>query len=156
MPSENARSGTGVDYGVVGQTPNVLRGRERGKKGWEAFARPDNGGWQGGRSCAGARGAPLKSLDSDENFSMVRPKKCQITRKSIKKSVRISQGSGTFLGRTSQKNHPVYIVHLAELNLQICNYAQKRRICKYALDENFHGHFCPRRKAAKFCHPGSC
>ena len=68
MPSENARSGTGVDYGVVGQTPNVLRGRERGKKGWEAFARPDNGGWQGGRSCAGARGAPLKSLDSDENF----------------------------------------------------------------------------------------
>ena len=35
---------------------------------------------------------------------------------------------GTFLGRTSQKNHPVYIVHLAELNLQICNYAQKRHI----------------------------
>ena len=24
---------------------------------------------------------------------------------------------------------------------------------KYALDENFHDHFCPRRKAAKFCHP---
>ena len=34
---------------------------------------------------------------------------------------------------------------------------QKRRICrensKYALDEIFYGHFCPRRKAAKFCHP---
>ena len=34
---------------------------------------------------------------------------------------------------------------------------QERRICcencKYALDENFHGHFCPQRKAAKFCHP---
>ena len=35
---------------------------------------------------------------------------------------------------------------------------QKRRICrencKYALYENFHNHFCPRRKAATFCHPG--
>ena len=41
--------------------------------------------------------------------------------------------------------------------MQICDYAEKRRICrencKYALDKNFHGHFCPRRKAAKFCHP---
>ena len=51
------------------------------------------------------------------------------------------------------------IVHLyfTELNLQICDYAQKRRIwrenCKYALDKNFHCHFCSRRKAAKFCHP---
>ena len=25
--------------------------------------------------------------------------------------------------------------------------------CKYALDENFHGYFCPRRRASKFCHP---
>ena len=52
----------------------------------------------------------------------------------------------------------VYIAHFTELNLQICDYAKKQRICcencKYALDENFHGHFCPRRKAAKFCHPG--
>ena len=51
----------------------------------------------------------------------------------------------------------VYIAYFAELNLQISDYTQKRRICrenhKYALDENFHGHFCPRRKAAKFCHP---
>ena len=53
-----------------------------------------------------------------------------------------------------------YMVHIAyftELNLRICNYAQKRRICrencKCALDENFHGHFCPWWKAAKFCHP---
>ena len=41
--------------------------------------------------------------------------------------------------------------------LQLCDYAQKQRIwrknCKYALDENFHCHFCSRRKAAKFCHP---
>ena len=52
----------------------------------------------------------------------------------------------------------VYIAYSTELNLQICDCAQKRRICrencKYALDENFHGHFCPPRKAAKFCHPG--
>ena len=51
----------------------------------------------------------------------------------------------------------VYIAYFTELILQICDYAQKRRIwresCKYALDENFHCHFCFRRKAAKFCHP---
>ena len=53
----------------------------------------------------------------------------------------------------------VYIAYFTELNLQICNYAQKQRICrkncKYAFDENFHGHFCPQRKAAKFCHPAT-
>ena len=52
----------------------------------------------------------------------------------------------------------VYIAYFTELNLQICDYAQKRCICrencKYAFDENFYGHFCPRRKAANFCHPG--
>ena len=52
----------------------------------------------------------------------------------------------------------IYIAYFIELILQICDYAQKRRICrescKYALDKNFHGQFCPRRKAAKFCHPG--
>ena len=50
----------------------------------------------------------------------------------------------------------VYIAYFNELNLQICDYAQKWRICrkncKYALDENFHGDFCPRQKAANFCH----
>ena len=39
----------------------------------------------------------------------------------------------------------VYIAYFTELNLQICNYAQKQRICrencKYGLDEKF----CPRR-----------
>ena len=53
----------------------------------------------------------------------------------------------------------VYIAYFTELNLQICDYSQKRRICceigKYAFDKNFHGHCCPRRKAAKFCHPGT-
>ena len=51
----------------------------------------------------------------------------------------------------------VYIAYFTELILQICDYAQKRRIlrenCKYAFDEKFHGHFCSRRKPAKFCHP---
>ena len=52
----------------------------------------------------------------------------------------------------------VYIAYFTKLKLQICDYSQKgdicRENCKYALDENFHGHFWPRRKAAKFCHPG--
>ena len=39
----------------------------------------------------------------------------------------------------------VFIAYYTELILQICDYAQKRRIYrknfKYALDENFHGIF---------------
>ena len=54
----------------------------------------------------------------------------------------------------------VYIAYFPELILQICDFAQKRRIwrenCKYALNKNCHCHFCSRRKAAKFCHPGVC
>ena len=50
----------------------------------------------------------------------------------------------------------VGIANYTELNLQICNYAQKRRIChkkrKQAL-EKFLWSFCPRRKAANFCQP---
>ena len=61
-------------------------------------------------------------------------------------------------GEAHLKNHPVYIAYHSELNLQICIYEQKRRICcensKYLLDENSYGHFCPRRMAANFCHPG--
>ena len=53
----------------------------------------------------------------------------------------------------------VYIAYYTELNLQICDYALKRRICRenstYALDDNFPGRFCLRRKAANFCHPDS-
>ena len=52
--------------------------------------------------------------------------------------------------------HIIYIAEYTELNKN-CNYASKRRFCrennKYAADENFCGHFCPRRKAANFCHP---
>ena len=53
----------------------------------------------------------------------------------------------------------VCIAYYTELDLQICNYAQKLRICreksKYVLDESFCGHICPRRKAVNFCHPDS-
>ena len=46
---------------------------------------------------------------------------------------------------------------LYKLNLQVCNYAQKRRICRknseYAPDENSYAHFCSRRKADNFCQP---
>ena len=53
----------------------------------------------------------------------------------------------------------VYIAYFTKLSLQICDYAQKRRICRencnYAFDERFHGHVCPRRKPAKSCHPDS-
>ena len=52
----------------------------------------------------------------------------------------------------------VFIAYFTKLNSKLWDYAQKRRICrkncKYALDERFHGHFCPRRKLAKSCHPG--
>ena len=66
-------------------------------------------------------------------------------------------GSKTvFLGQEVHY-YMVYIAYFTELILQICDYAQKRRIwrenCKYALDENLHCHFCSRRMAAKFCHP---
>ena len=56
-----------------------------------------------------------------------------------------------FLG---QKVHyyKVYLAYYTELNVQICNYAQKQRICRKNI--KFDGHFCPRRKAANFCHRG--
>ena len=119
---------------------------------------------QGGRSCAGARGPPPKSLDSDEN---IKPEDmlfcCELrfvmiyallgdlwAKKCLFGSITV------FLGQEVHY-HMVYNAYFTELNLQICDYAQKRRICrencKYVMDENFHGHFCPRRKAAKFCHP---
>ena len=51
----------------------------------------------------------------------------------------------------------VCIAYYTDSNLQLC---AKQRICceksKYELDESFYGHFCPRGKAANFCHPGHC
>ena len=50
-----------------------------------------------------------------------------------------------------------YIAYYADKNLQICNYAKKRRIChenkKKRARQNFVWPFCSRRKAANFCHP---
>ena len=55
-----------------------------------------------------------------------------------------------FLGKKCMHYIMVYIVYHTELNFWICNYAQKRRICrensKYALDKNSYGHLNPRRK----------
>ena len=61
-----------------------------------------------------------------------------------------------FLGQEVQYCLAVYIAYYTEIDLQICNYAQKWRICrensKYAPDK-FCGHLCIRRKDANFCHP---
>ena len=46
----------------------------------------------------------------------------------------------------------IYVLHII-LN-KIRKFAITRKNSKYAPDENFWGHFCPRRKAANFCHPG--
>ena len=42
-----------------------------------------------------------------------------------------------------------YCAKFANLQLRIC-----RENSKYALDESFYGHFCPRRKAGNFFQPG--
>ena len=109
------------------------------------------------RSLRGHGGPLPKSLDSDENF---KPEHTLFCRELgfvaiyalfgdlwVKNSVSWARSAllhGTY--------HIFYCIFL-----QICDYAQKRRICrencKYALDERFHGHFCPRRKPAKSCHP---
>ena len=110
----------------------------------------------------GHEGPPLKSLDSDKNF---KPKHMLFCRELRFVEIYALFGDlwakkvpfwaiTVFLGQMHY--YMVYNAYFTELNLHICNYGQKRRICrencKYAFDENFHGHFCPRRKAAKFCH----
>ena len=108
---------------------------------------------QGGRSCAGAQGAP-------------QPKVWTRT-KILSPNIRYFVANGDLWAKKVpfwvflwQEVHyyMVCIAYFTEFNLQIWDYTQKRRIhcenCKYAFDESFHGHFCPRRKAAKFCHPG--
>ena len=112
-------------------------------------------------------GGPLpKKMDSDENFKPEHTLFCRELRFVVisalfrglvaKKSAFL--GQKVFLGQEVHY-YVVCIAYFIELNLQICDYAQKRRIrrenCKYAFDGNFHGHFCPRRKAAKFCYPAS-
>ena len=110
------------------------------------------------------RGPPPKSLDSDENF---KPEHMLFCRKLrflaiyalfgdhwAKKC--LFESKTVFLGQEVHY-YMVCIAYFTELNSKIWDYAQKRRICRencnYALDERFHGHFCPRRKPTKSCHP---
>ena len=66
-------------------------------------------------------------------------------------------GSKTvFLGQEVH-HYMVYIAYFTELNFQICDNAQKRRICrqncKYALDEKKLWHFLPPPKACQVLPP---
>ena len=121
---------------------------------------------QGGRSCAKARRAFAKKFGLEGKFQT-------LTYAIYAKLSRyydllqfthfledVGQKKCSFWSKTvfPGQKVPYYMVYIAYYNgmkLQICNYAQKRRICKYTPDENFCGHFCPRRKAANFCHPAS-
>ena len=114
----------------------------------------------------GRGGPPPKSLDSNENFKPEHTLFCRELRFVAIYALfgdlwakKCLFGSKTvFLGQEVHY-YMVYIAYFTELILQICDCAQKRRIwrgnCKYALDENFHCHFCSWREAAKFCHPAS-
>ena len=107
---------------------------------------------------------PPKSLDSDENFKPEHTLFCRELRfvaiyalfGNLWAKKCLFRSKIVFLGQEVHY-YMIYIALFTELILHICDYAQKRRICrencKYALDENVHDHFCPRRKAAKFCHP---
>ena len=84
--------------------------------------------------------------DSDENFKPKHTLFCRKLRLRDLWAKKCHFGSKTvFLGQEVHY-YMVYIAYFTELNLQICDYAQKQRICrencKYALDKNFHGHFC--------------
>ena len=87
-------------------------------------------------------GGPLpKSLDSDKNFKPGHTLFCRDLRtfwRSLGKKVPFWVKT-VFLGQ-EVLYYMVYIAYFTELNLQICNYTQKRRICrekcKYVLDEN--------------------
>ena len=120
---------------------------------------------QGGRSCAGARVAPAEKFGLGRKFYawtyaiLSQIKICRDLRtfwRSLGKKKCLFGSKTVFLGQEVHY-YMVYIAYFTDLILQICDYAQKRRIwreiCKYALDENFHCHTCSRRKAAKFCHP---
>ena len=102
----------------------------------------------------GHGGPPPKSLDSDENFKPEHTLFCRELRfVAITQFLEIFGQKKCLFGSKSvflgQEVHyyNVYIAYLTELNLQICDYAQKQRICreicKYAFEENFYGCFCP-------------
>ena len=92
---------------------------------------------------------PPKSLNSDENFKPEHTLFCRELR-----FVAIYALFGDLLAKKVPfwvKNSVSWarsaLLHGTELNLQICDSAQKLCIChkncKYALDKNFHGHFAP-------------
>ena len=80
----------------------------------------------------GHGGPPPKSLDSDENFKPEHTLFCRELR-----FVAIYALFGDlwakkvpFGVKTVHYNIMVYIAYFTELDLQICDYAQKRRICR--------------------------
>ena len=104
-------------------------------------------------------GPSPKSLISDKNFKPQNTLFCRdIKIKALFES--LDKKSVFFFVKNNVSWTRSALLHIAfhiELNFQICNYVQKRRICrknsKYALGDSFYGHFCHRRKAANFCHP---
>ena len=95
-----------------------------------------------------------KSLDPDENFKPEHTLFCGELRFVAIYAIfgdlwakKCLFGSKTVFLGLEVHYYMVYIAYFTELILQICDYAQERRICcencKYALDENCHGLFCP-------------
>ena len=102
----------------------------------------------------GHGGPPPKSLVLDENY---KPEHTLICRELRFVAINALLGDlwakkclfgsiTVFLGQEAHY-HMVYIAYFTELNMRICDYAQKRCICrenyKYALDEIFMAIFAP-------------
>ena len=94
-----------------------------------------------------------KSLDLDENFKPEHTLFCRKLRFVANYALfgdlwakKVPFWVKTVLLGQEVHYYMVYIAYFTELNLQICDYAQKQHICrencKYALDENLYGHFC--------------
>ena len=88
-----------------------------------------------GRSFAGARGPPPKSLDWDENFKLELTLFCRELRFAAIYELlgdlwakKFLFGSKTVFFGQEVHYYMVYIAYFTELILQICDYAQKRRI----------------------------
>ena len=85
----------------------------------------------------GHRGPPPKSLDSDENFKPDYALFCRELRfvaiyalfEDLWAKKCLFGSKTVFLGQEVHF-YMVYIAYFIELNLQICDYAQKRHICR--------------------------
>ena len=84
-------------------------------------------GWQ--KLC---KGPSLKSLDLDENFNIRCIKICRDLRTILEiiGQKKCFFGSKTVFLEQEMHHYMVGIANYTELNMQICNYAQKRRICR--------------------------